>query len=74
MHRTTHLTIEQGVTAARSIAAGLQAVMAPLPAGIAGEIAWARQAWRHDDRTFMSYDDEERIQIERQERMARGGR
>jgi len=38
MHRVTHLAIEQGVTATRSIAASLQAVMAPLPPGGAGGI------------------------------------
>jgi hypothetical protein len=78
MHRITHLTIEQGVFAARSIAAGLQAVMAPLPPpprGIAGGgVARARHAWRYDDGTFMSYENEEQIRLEQHERMARGGR
>jgi len=46
----------------------------PLPPGVAGGIARARHAWRYDDGTFMSYDDEERIQLEQRERMARSGR
>jgi hypothetical protein len=74
MHRVTHLTIEQDVPAARLIAAGLQAVTALLPPGVAGGVARARHAWRYDDGTFMSYNDDERIQIEQRERMARGGR
>jgi len=74
MHRVTRLTIEQGVPAARTIAAGLRAVTALLPLGVVGGIARARHAWRHDDGTFMSYDDEEQIRIEQHERMARGGR
>jgi len=61
MHRVTHPTIEQGAPAARSIAASLQAVMVPLPLGVACRIARARYAWRYDDGRFMSYDDEERI-------------
>ena len=48
--------------------------MAPLPPGVAGGIARARHAWRNDDGTFMSYDDEERIRLEQHKRMARGGR
>ena len=74
MHRVTHLTIEQGAPAARSIAASLQAVMVPLPLGVACRIARARYAWRYDDGRFMSYDDEKQIRIEQRERMARGGR
>jgi len=77
MHRVVHLQIEQGVPATRAIAAGLQAVMAPLPPpppGVAGGVARARHAWRYDNGTFMSYDDEEQILIEQHERMARGGR
>ena len=74
MHRITHLTIEQGVFAARSIAAGLQATMAPLPPGVAGGIMRARHVRRYDDGRFMSYDDEKQIRIEHRERMARGGR
>jgi len=77
MHRVTHLRIEQGVPAARSIAASLQAVMAllsPPPPGVAGGLARAKHAWRNDDGTFMSYDDEEQIRLEQRERMARGGR
>jgi hypothetical protein len=77
MHRVVHLQIDQGVPAARSIAAALQAVMTPLPPpppGVAGGTARARHAWRYDDGTFMSYDDEERIRIKQHERMARGGR
>jgi hypothetical protein len=53
MHRLTHPTIEQGVPAARSIAVGLQAVMAPLPRGIAGWIARARGARRAPDGRFL---------------------
>jgi len=60
MHRVTHLTIEQGVPAARSIAAGLQAVMAPLQPGVAGGTERARHVRRYGDGRFMSYDDEER--------------
>ena len=63
MHRVTHPTIEQGVPAAHSIAAGLQAVTAPLPPGVAGGIARARHAWRYDNGTFMSYDSEEQIRL-----------
>ena len=74
MHRITRPTIEQGVPAARSIAAGLQAVMAPLPAGAAGGIARVRHSRRYDDGTFMSYDSEEQIRAEQHEQMARGGR
>ena len=48
--------------------------MALLPPGIASGIARARHAWRHNDGTFMSYDDEEQIRAEQRERMARGGR
>jgi hypothetical protein len=48
MHRVTHPTIEQGVPAARPIAAGLEAVMASLLPGVAGGIARARHAWRYD--------------------------
>ena len=69
-----HLQINEGVPEARTIAAGLQAVVAPPPPGVAGRIARARHAGRHDDGTFMSYHDEERIEIEQRERMARGGR
>ena len=47
--------------------------MAPLPPGVAGGIARARHAWRYDDGTFMSYDNEEQIRLEQRERMARGG-
>ena len=50
--------------------AGLQAVMAPLPPGVAGEIARARHAWRYDDGTFMSHEDVEQILAEQRERMA----
>jgi len=74
IHRVAHLQISQGVPAARAIATGLQAVVAPPPPGVAGGIARVWHAWRHDDRTFMSHDDEERIEIERRERMVRGGR
>ena len=74
MHGVAHLQIAQGVPAARAIAQGLQAVMAPLPCGVAGGLARAKYAWRYDDGTFMSYDDEEQILSERHERMARGGR
>jgi hypothetical protein len=45
------------------MAAGLQAVMAPLPPAIAGGVARAKHAWRYNDGTFMSYDDEEQIQL-----------
>jgi hypothetical protein len=71
MHRVTHLTIEQGVPVARSIAAGLQAVMAPT-AGRRRRVARARHAWRYDDGTFMSYDDEEdpAVAIPRRTRLA----
>jgi len=44
------------------------------PRGTAGGIARAEEAWRYDDGTFMSYDDEEQIRAEQRERMARGGR
>ena len=74
MRRITHLTIEQSVPAARAIAAGLQAVRASLPPGVAGGLARTRHAWRDDDGTFMSYDAEEQIRLEQRERMARGGR
>jgi hypothetical protein len=74
MHRVTRPTIEQGVPAARSIAVGLQAVMAPLPPGVTGGIARARHAWRYDDGTFMSYENEEQIRLKQHERMACGGR
>ena len=73
MHRVTHLTIEQGVPAARAIAAGLRAVMASLPPGVASGIERARHVRRYGDGRFMSYDDEEQIRIEQHERMARGG-
>ena len=74
MHRVTYLMIEQGVPAARSIAAGLQVGITPLPPGVAGGIARARYAWRCDDGTFMSYDVEQQIRAEHRARMARGGR
>jgi len=48
--------------------------MAPLPPGVAGGIARAQHAWRYEDGTFMSYDDEEQIRLEQHERMARSGR
>jgi hypothetical protein len=48
--------------------------MAPLPPGVASGIARAQHAWRYDDGTFVSYEDEEQIRIEQHERMARGGR
>jgi hypothetical protein len=74
MHRVAHLQIEQGAPAAKAIAEAVQSVTRPLPYGVAGGRARARHAWRYDDGTFMSYDDEEQIQIEARERMARGGR
>lgn len=74
MHKAVHAKIKAELPAAQAIAAGLQAVMSPEPPGTAGGIARAWHAWRHDDGTFMSYDDEERIEIEQRERMARGGR
>jgi hypothetical protein len=74
MHRVAHLKIKAELPAAQAIGAALQVIMAPPPPGVAGGIARAWHAWRHDDGTFMSYDDEERIKIEQRERMARGGR
>lgn len=77
MHRATHAKIKAELPAAQAIGAALQAVMEPLPSpppGVAGGIVRAWHAWRHDDGTFMSYDDEERIESEQRERMARGGR
>jgi len=74
IHQVARLKIKAELPAAEAIVAGLQAVVAPLPPSVAGGIARARHAWRHDDGTFMSYDDEQRIQLEQHERMARGGR
>ena len=74
IHEVAHLQIKQGVPAARAIAQGLQAAMVPLPRGVAGGLARAKYAWRYDDGTWMSYDDEQRIMLEQHERMSRGGR
>lgn len=74
IHDVAHLQIHAQLPAAKAIADSLQSVMKPLPYGVAGGRARARQAWRYDDGTFMSYGDEEQIQLEARERMARGGR
>jgi hypothetical protein len=73
MHRTAHLKIKAELPAAQAIAAGLQAVVAPPPPGVAGGRARAWHAWHHDDGRFMSYDEEEQIRAEQRERMAHDG-
>ena len=47
--------------------------MAPLPLGVVGGITRAKHAWRYNDGTFMSYDNEEQIRIEQRGRMAPDG-
>lgn len=73
-HQVAHMKIKTELPAAQAIAESLQSVLKPLPYGVANGRARARYAWRYDDGTFMAYDDEERIELEARERMARGGR
>ncbi len=74
IHVAAELATRHGVQAALAIAAGLRAVIAPLPPGRAGGLARARRAWRYSDGTFMPESEKLEFYREEYERHAAGGR